>query len=188
MKWKCIWVISSSQQQHHTWGYLPRPVLLTCCLIPHQGTSQHFHRNTKFQIFIPVLCFDDNTHDSWPSLIKLDNCIPACRVCPVSAVWLCQVAGEDNYFLSHQEKFPPSINGQGPTNLPILFQVSLSDGRMQSVSYTSDDYGDNKMIYFIHLILIYWIFIRRLQGQGGVQGPAQLLHPDPVKRSVLCPC
>ena len=76
----------------------------------------------------------------------------------MSAVWLCQVAGEDNYFLSHQEKFPPSINGQGPTNLPILFQVSLSDGRMQSVSYTSDDYGDNNDLFYSfnpHLLDIY---------------------------------
>ena len=134
-------------------GYLPRPVLLTCCLIP-QGTSQHFHRNTKFQIFIPVLCFDDKTLDSWPSLIKLDNCIPTCRVCPLSVVSLCQVAREDNYFLSHQEKFPLSNNGQGPNNLKIYSKVSLSDGRMQSVSYTSDDYGDNND-FFIRFILIY---------------------------------
>ena len=99
-----------------------------------------------FQFF--VLMTRHLTHDP---LIKLDNCIPTCRVCPLSAVSLCQVAREDNYFLSHQEKFPLSNNGQGPNNLKIYSKVSLSDGRMQSVSYTSDDYGDNNDFFLLDL-------------------------------------
>ena len=38
-------------------------------------------------------------------------------------------------------------------------KVSLSDGRMQSVSYTSDDYGDNNYIFYLFLFIIFIYFI-----------------------------